>query len=88
MSGPVGAAWALAWSPWTGGGLVDPYGYVLIGVPCGRLGSGVAPGKVPLPLPAVAVLSGMTVHVQGVLGLVHGGQGFGNVTGRLDITLF
>ena len=88
VSGPVGASWALAWSPWTGGLFVDPYGYVLIGVPFGLLGSGVAPGKVPLPLPAVPVLIGMTVHVQGVLGLVHGGQGVGNVTGRLDITLF
>ncbi|MBN2492631.1 MAG: right-handed parallel beta-helix repeat-containing protein [Planctomycetes bacterium] len=88
VTGPAGAAWVLLYSPWTGSVFLDPYGYMLVGVPFGLLGSGAVPGKVPLALPSVAALIGVTVHVQGVVALVVGGQPVGNATNRLDLTFF
>ena len=88
ITGPTGAAWTLLYSPATGSLFVNPYGIMLIGIPFGLLSMGVAPGILPVPLPNVTALQGVTIYVQGVVGFTTGGQPVGHITPRLDLTFF
>jgi len=88
ISGLPGGAWVLLFSPWTGVYFANPYGLLLVGAPFGLLASGVSPGALPISVPNVSALIGVTVHFQGGVGLVKSGQPVGNVTNRLDLTIF
>ncbi len=88
ITGPTGAAWSLLYSPATGNFFVNPYGIVLIGIPFGLMSAGVTPGVLPVPLPNVTALLGVTLHVQGIVAFTAGGQSVGHITPRLDLTFF
>lgn len=88
INGPGGSAWSLLYSPARGNVFVQPYGTALLGVPFAVLVSGATPGKPVFPIPAAAVLIGVRVHVQGIVGLVSGGQPVGNLTNRVDLLFY
>ena len=85
--GPAGSVFHLFWSPDTGAQLIQPFGQMLLGPRLGYLGGGSTHGQVQLQVPPSMFLTGVPVHVQGLVARAGAGGLVGYMTNRMDLTL-
>lgn len=88
VSAPSGDSWMAFLALQKGGGIVHPFGNLLIGPPYVLFATGSGPGLIPVKVPLASSLAGTSLYFQALATRWSGGRVLGNLSNRVAFLLF